>query len=307
MAQRSAPSTSSDPSRSAKVAAAGAVVTRAGDDLPEVLLVHRPSYDDWSLPKGKVDPGEHPTRTAVREVEEETGLRVRLGPALRDQFYVVGHGRGARTKVVHYFVARVEGDDDVTGYRRGQEIDEVAWVPWLDALRLLTYPRDRDTVREAAALRRRADVLVVVRHGHARARKSWRRDDRVRPLTAAGARQAERLVPLLESYGVRRVLSSSSTRCVQTLTPYAEAHDRRLHTREELSEEGASASGVAEVIDDLRSRTGPAVVCTHRPVLPLVYDALGTHAARLEPGGLLVVHRRSGLVLAADELPAPRG
>ncbi len=179
MAQRSAPSTSSDPSRSAKVAAAGAVVTRAGDDLPEVLLVHRPSYDDWSLPKGKVDPGEHPTRTAVREVEEETGCGCGSARRCATSSTSSATAVAPAPRSCTTFGARVEGDDDVTGYRRGQEIDEVAWVPWLDALRLLTYPRDRDTVREAAALRRRADVLVVVRHGHARARKSWRRDDRV--------------------------------------------------------------------------------------------------------------------------------
>ena len=82
------------------VRAAGAVVTRKGGD---VLLVHRPKYDDWSFPKGKLDPGEHATAAAVREVAEETGLDVRLGPALLAQRYRMSNGR---IKAVHYWVGR---------------------------------------------------------------------------------------------------------------------------------------------------------------------------------------------------------
>src|SRR5690606_17929564 len=105
------------------VVAAGAVVSRRGG---EVLLVHRPRYDDWSFPKGKLDPGEHLTVCAVREVEEETGLQVRLGAPLPGQRYPTG----GRMKSVHYWSARVVGDDDVQGYRRADEIDEVVWVSW---------------------------------------------------------------------------------------------------------------------------------------------------------------------------------
>ena len=91
------------------VVAAGAVVWRKGR---EVLLVHRPRYDDWSFPKGKLDRGERAAVAAVREVEEVTGLRVRLGRPLEDQVYPTGRGR----KRVHYWVGRVVGDDDVAGY-----------------------------------------------------------------------------------------------------------------------------------------------------------------------------------------------
>ena len=94
------------------VRAAGAVVTRKGGD---VLLVHRPRYDDWSFPKGKLDPGEHAVTAAVREVAEETGLDVRLGPPLPGQRYRLANGR---TKAVSYWTARVVGDDDVSRLRR---------------------------------------------------------------------------------------------------------------------------------------------------------------------------------------------
>ena len=94
---------------------------------PEVLLVHRPKYDDWSFPKGKLDPDEHVTTAAVREVAEETGLDVRLGPPL-SHAGVRRPQRPTRTKHVHYWAARVVGDDDVSTYRPNDEIDAVEWV-----------------------------------------------------------------------------------------------------------------------------------------------------------------------------------
>ena len=143
------------------VRAAGAVVTRKGGD---VLLVHRPKYDDWSFPKGKLDPGEHAVTAAVREVAEETGLDVRLGPALASQRYRMSNGRW---KSVDYWTARVVGSDDVSGYRVNDEIDAVEWVEWTAAMRRLTYPYDRETLTEARPLRRRTRALVVLRHGRA--------------------------------------------------------------------------------------------------------------------------------------------
>src|SRR6478672_7623769 len=118
-------------SRPGDVRAAGAVVLRKG----RVLLVHRPAYDDWSFPKGKLDPGETSTAAAVREVGEETGLRVRLGVPLSRQSYP----NGTRTKVVDYWVGRTVGDHDVSGYQVNSEIDEVAWVPLDRADQRLSY------------------------------------------------------------------------------------------------------------------------------------------------------------------------
>ncbi len=106
-----------------EILAAGAVVSRKG---PQVLLIHRPKYDDWSFPKGKLDPGEHAVTAAVREVAEETGVDVRLGPPLSDQRYLVGNGT-VRPKRVHYWAGRVVGDDDVSTYRPNDEIDDVGW------------------------------------------------------------------------------------------------------------------------------------------------------------------------------------
>ncbi|PKH37728.1 NUDIX hydrolase [Nocardioides alpinus] len=276
------------------VRAAGAVVTRKGGD---VLLVHRPKYDDWSFPKGKLDPGEHAVTAAVREVAEETGLDVRLGPALASQRYRMLSGRW---KSVEYWTARVIGSDDVTSYRVNDEIDAVEWVDWQAAMRRLTYPYDRDTLTEAWPLRRKTRALVVLRHGRARSRGGWKKDDRKRPLVQIGDTQAQRLVPLLAAFDVTSAHSSSSVRCVQTVTPYVDTTGWPTKLYDELSEEGSSAEAVVELVDSLLGSGESTVLCTHRPVLPTVLDALRVPDLTLDPGGMLVVHHRKGRIVATE-------
>jgi 8-oxo-dGTP pyrophosphatase MutT (NUDIX family)/phosphohistidine phosphatase SixA len=281
--------------RARNVVAAGAVVLGRGQ---RVLLVHRPRYDDWSFPKGKLDPAEHVTAAAVREIAEETGLHVRLSAPLTPHAYAVA---GGRTKVVHYWIGRCVGDDDVSGYRVNDEIDEVVWVPATEAMERLSYSFDRATLREALERRKKTQALVVLRHGDARARKSWRKDDRLRPLLRSGTLQAERLVPLLAAYDVTSVASSSSTRCVQTIAPYAGLSGVEPELYDGLSEEDATKESVDAVVEDLVDRGEGAVLCTHRPVLPQVFESLGLDKVKLEPGGLLVAHHRKGRVLAVEQ------
>ncbi len=281
---------------SREIVAAGAVVSRKG---PEVLLVHRPKYDDWSFPKGKLDPGEHAVTAAVREVAEETGLDVRLGPPLRDQEYAVGNGT-VRPKRVHYWVGRLVNGDDIDSYRPNNEIDQLVWLPLGRARDLLSYERDRDTLEQFVRLRKRSTPLVVLRHTRSRSRKSWRGDDRERSLTQAGELQADRLVPMLGAYGVERVVSSSSRRCWTSVAPYADVADLALEVTDDLAEEDATQAGVEAVVHDLLARKEPAVLCTHRPVLPGVFTALGVRDPALEPGAMLVVHHRNGRIVATE-------
>lgn len=123
--------------------AAGAVVLRDRDGVVEVLAIHRPRYDDWSLPKGKLDHGELHLDAARREVREETGYDCRLGAELPAVGY---RDRFGRAKEVRYWVATVAGDQ---GFAATDEVDERRWVPARDADALLTYAADRDLVRLA--------------------------------------------------------------------------------------------------------------------------------------------------------------
>lgn len=274
------------------VLAAGAIVLRKG----AVLLVHRPRYDDWSFPKGKLDPGEAREVAAVREVAEETGLRVRLGPPLSSQRYP----SGSRAKTVFYWVGRVVGDHDVSRYLVNDEIDGVRWVPVAEAGGLLSYPHDAQTLQEALGLRWRTRALVVLRHGDARGRKSWPDDDRLRPLVAAGEDQARAIIPLLEAYGVTRVVTSSSVRCAQTVAPYAKAIGVRPVEHDGLSEEGASVESVLDIVEEIVHSGEDTLLCTHRPLLPRVFDVLALEVDKLAPGELVVCHHRRGRVVATE-------
>ena len=279
------------------VRAAGVVVFRPGK---RVLLVHRPKYDDWSFPKGKLDRGEHVTAAAVREVAEETGLHVRLGPPLPDQDYPVAR----RRKHVSYWVGRAIGDPDVSGYRPNDEIDVVEWLPAEEAAARLTYDRDRETLAAALTLRQKTVAVVVLRHAEARSRKAWRKDDRARPLLAHGHLRAQHLVPVLAAYDVRHVLCSTSLRCEQTVAPYADTAGLDLDLTSWLSEEDAEPRAVRALVGDAVEQAAAAgrglVVCSHRPVLGAVATALGLADPGLEPGELMVAHVRKGRVRAVE-------
>lgn len=275
------------------VVAAGAVVVRNGK---QVLLVHRPRYDDWSFPKGKLDRGEHALTAAVREVEEETGLKVRLGPPLPDQRYSMGR----RWKTVHYWVGEAIDDDDISTYWPNAEIDDLKWVSVRKAPEVLTYPHDRRTLRKSLRKRPPSNALIIVRHASARSRRTWKQDDPLRPLLKTGVQQARRLVPLLAAYDATRVVTSPSERCLQTVVPYAENHGLKARKRPALSEESATPEGVSEVMADLIQRDENSVLCSHRPVLPLVFETLGMEPIKLDPGAFVVVHHRHGEVIATE-------
>lgn len=297
--------------RDRPLTAAGAVTWRRAAPRPsdsgrrpvEVLLVHRPRYDDWTFPKGKPDPDEDLVATAVREVAEETGQRIRLGHPLPDTHYRVAGG----PKRVSYWAARVVGPA-ATPFEPNREIDEVRWVRPGQARRLLSYDHDHDLLESFLDLRdakaHRTRTLVVVRHGKAKAREAWRDDDALRPLTLVGRRRADALVPLLEAYGVRRVLTSPAVRCASTVEPYARSIDAFLRLDDRLTEQTRRAD-VRRCVDAVLDTKSPAVLCGHRPTLPWVFEALGVDAPDLAPGEGVVLHLRRGAVVASEPLGRP--
>jgi 8-oxo-(d)GTP phosphatase len=278
------------------VVAAGAVVLRRRNG-GEVLLVHRPKYDDWAWPKGKQDPGEHVTATAVREVLEETGVEVRLGRPLPRQLYLVS---GGRAKHVHYWTGWVVGDEDVSGYAANSEIDQVTWVGFDKARRMLTYADDVALLERVEKHPKRTTALVVLRHTRARKRDNWSGDDAERPLSQQGRDDAEQLIPVLSAYGVTRIVSSDSARCLQTVQPYAADHVLTVDGQPGLSEEDWTPESVSGVVGELLAGKENAVLCSHRPVLPEILAALGVDEEPLAPGEMVVCQHRKGRIVAVE-------
>lgn len=309
------------------VLAAGAVVWRKHKGEVEVLLVHRPSYDDWAWPKGKLERGETLPACAVREVEEETGVRVILGQPLPTVRYRLKDGR---RKENHYWAATV-ADDDVPGARARpavkraptREVDEVRWVPARKAAQLLTYPHDRDALftllDDLAEEQLATHIFLLVRHARAKKRDAYTGKEKDRPLTAKqGRRQADRLVALLSAYGVDTLVSSPWQRCTATLTPYLEESGLQLATAKVLSERGheKNPDGTRRLVKEIVG-TGRVALCSHRPVLPTILSELAEqcpyrlrerlpqHDPWLQTAEVLVVHmsarRRSGLRVVALE------
>jgi 8-oxo-(d)GTP phosphatase len=295
--------------RGAVVEAAGAVVWRRGaDERVEVLLIHRPKYDDWSFPKGKLEPGEQAPGAAVREVREETGIRVRLGPPLPVVRYPLASGAD---KVVRYWAAtpRDSGDSgdsgdkaqpgDSAAFEPNHEVDAVGWFGLDEGLRQLTHPHDRALLDHLRPVSTRP--LVVLRHAHAVNRARWSGPDIDRPLSEEGTVEAEHLLPTLDAYGIRRVVSSPARRCVATVLPYAAHHQLEVGVDPAFAEEVAAAL-VREPTLRLCDGSAPTVLCTHRPTVPAVLEALGVEPIFLEPAELAVVHLHDGAPLAVEHL-----
>ncbi len=267
-----------------------------------MLLVHRPRWEDWSFPKGKLDPDERSYAAALREVFEETGLTVRLGPRLPDTTYIVS---GGQSKVVNYWCAKTVGGSDVSTYERNAEIDDLAWLPLSRAARELSYPYDVDLLEEFATTAYDTSPLIVIRHAHARSRRAWRADDSERPLKADGKEESHRLVPLLRAYGIKRVVTSDAIRCLDTVLPYVNDVDTKLRIDRSLSEDAFDADRLTARIHKELAAARPVAVCSHRPVLPAIYEALGIESEALEPAGLSVIHRSKGRVRAVEHYSAP--
>ena len=306
MASVSAPSTRGVQIPGRPILAGGAVVTREHSLRgTEVVIVHRKRYDDWTLPKGKVEAGESVPVCAVREVHEETGVTIRLGVPLDSITYEAGN---AGLKKVDYW-----GGVVLDSVRRAPdaEVDVVSWLPVRAALSRLTYSHDHFLVQQYLE-QPPTTPLIILRHAKAMDRKDWSRKDSARPINTRGRRQARLLVPMLDAYGVTKLVSSTSTRCVATVLPYAQEHELPIETHSLLSEEEGenNPKGVGRLLRKVRAatlKTGePTAVCVHRPVLPHILDALDIAPATLVTGELLVAHLTSKGTVHALERHRPQ-
>jgi 8-oxo-(d)GTP phosphatase len=277
---------SSGSKESRLIRAAGAVAWRPGADgeEPEVLLVHRKKYDDWSLPKGKTEPGEPLPVTAVREVFEEGGARLILGRRLTS----VRYQAGGRPKRVHYWAARV-CDVDAAAVPNS-EVDQVAWLPPARARERASYEHDVRVLDDFTSQRADTVPLILLRHAEAIPKSAWDGDDTERPLDASGRADAKILGPLLVTFAPEaQVITSLAVRCLDTLRPYAELTGAEVRVERALHA-GSSGTGPADsaaVIADAIRSGEPAVCCAHRENLPelqaAAIGALGPPDTALPP------------------------
>jgi 8-oxo-dGTP pyrophosphatase MutT (NUDIX family)/phosphohistidine phosphatase SixA len=293
------------PGEPVAVTAAGALPWRLNKDQLEVLLIHRPRYDDWSWPKGKIDAGETVPECAVREVREEIGLSASLGIPLPPIHYHVASG----LKVVYYWAVRINGDKLVPD---GKEVDSVMWCAPEKAARLLSNPSDVAPLEYLQDAHERGELntwpLLVLRHAKAKPRSSWSKAEGERPLAATGNRQAKAVGRLLQAWKPARVVTSPWLRCVATVAPYAKAAGAKVKLAEALTEHRhqRNPKKTAAVVAALFDKQRPVVVCTHRPALPTVFGQLTNHMPQslaallpaqepyLSPGEIVVCHVAPG-------------
>jgi 8-oxo-dGTP pyrophosphatase MutT (NUDIX family)/phosphohistidine phosphatase SixA len=259
------------------IKAAGGVAWRQGPDgEPEILLVHRKKYDDWSLPKGKNEPGEPLPVTAVREVLEEGGARLALGRRLISVRYNVG----GRPKRVHYWAARVLSVDERAV--PNPEVDEIAWVPAARAVERVSYVHDHGVLADFTARPAGTVPLILLRHSKALAKGAWKRSDAVRPLDDSGRSDAKALADLLACFAPRpRLISSPALRCADTLRPLSDLTgapvrvEPALYIHHDSSRTSAaySSTPITALVREAIASGEPTVICAHRENLPALQDA----------------------------------
>jgi len=276
------------------VLAAGGVPMRQRDGRTQLLLIHRPRHDDWTLPKGHIEPGEHPLVAALREVNEETGIAVRPGPPLPALAYPLADDR---TKLVRFWAAvPLDGQPETPAAIDVKEVDRVEWVDATQAYDTLTYEDDRQILD--SALRSFADgrlpvPVIVLRHAHAKNRGRWTGPDELRPLATRGHQEAVRLAAIVAAYHPGRVVSSDSLRCRQTVQPFAATADMAIDDDHRLSEDTSPRKirrAVNEAVETAIGSGQAIVLCSHRPTMPDMFAALEIPVVSLTPGSFVVAH-----------------
>jgi 8-oxo-dGTP diphosphatase len=289
------------------ILAAGAVVWRSvdGSSHVEVAIIHRPRYDDWSLPKGKVDPGETEPAAAVREVYEEIGHRVHLGHALAAVRYPVLQG----VKRVRYWAARDLGGE----FTANAEVDDLVWMPANDAMGKMSYPHDRKVLRRFTKVPADTKTVLIVRHGTAGRKKRYKGDDRNRPLDKHGRAQAELLVGQLLAFGPTSLYATDRLRCIQTIEPLADELGLDITLEPTLTEEAylQDRAKARHRFLEIAATDGTPVICSQGKVIPDLIqwwcerDRVKPDKSRNGKGSTWVLSMHAGKLIDADHIASP--
>ena len=291
------------------IQAAGAVLWRWDKKKEiEIALIHRPRYDDWSLPKGKLEKGESHIACAFREVLEETGITAIFGPELGQTLYKV---EGA-PKVARYWSA--QAPDTPEGKPDPKEVDQIKWASPKEAKKILTNKDDCKIIDFFLEFGPDTTPLVLLRHAKAVKREEWDGDDGDRPLDIVGQRQAKKFLPNFLPYDLQEIHSSDAMRCLETLEYLAKALQAKTTVTQDLSEYGYSRDKESPIkyTKKLLKKGVSVLVCSHNPILPkMVKELIGKKNfknldyEKLSPGDAWVLHHRDGEIVAIDWVLAP--
>jgi len=289
------------------ILASGAVLWRFvdGSSDVEVAIIHRPRYDDWSLPKGKLDPGETESAAAVREIYEETGQRAHLGRALGTVNYPIPLG----VKHVRYWAARALGGEFVAH----AEVDEMVWLSVTDAIGKLSYPHDRKVLRRFTKLPADTKTVLIVRHGTAGSKKRYKGDDRDRPLDESGRAKAKLLVSQLLAFGPTSLHAADRMRCVQTIKPLAGELGAEITLEPTLTEEAywQDQDRARRRVLEIAAAEGTPVICTQGKVIPDLIrwwterEGIRPAKSRNRKGSTWVLSLADGKLVSADHIASP--
>jgi 8-oxo-(d)GTP phosphatase len=283
--------------------AAGALLWRENSELKiEIALIHRPRYDDWSLPKGKIEEGESSLRCAFREVIEETGITPQFGRELGS----VEYKEPAGLKRVKYWAAKALTDE----FLANEEVDEIKWLNPADALALGTHVSDKTIIKNFLTQEPRTDTLIIVRHTKALERGDWDAEDSKRTLDERGITQSEQLIQHLEPFGIDEIYSSNYIRCVQTVTPLAQSRGLKITEIPNLNEANFEFDPERAIsfANAVKQDEKNILICSHNPVIPTMLRGIlntklkNKDLIKLEPGDAWIVHRVCGEIVGLDFL-----
>ena len=290
------------------ISAAGAVVWRKHkDNFTEVAIIHRPKYDDWSFPKGKIEVGESLIACAHREVLEETNLQTEFGPHLGQVEYFTPDG----LKKVTYWSAKVIGEKP---FRTNTEVDQLKWIPITKVIEVLTNETDKEIFDKFVKVKFNSKPFILLRHAKAITRDEWQGEDDDRPLSSSGQNQAMRLLSTYQVFNIDQIHSSDAVRCYDTVKSMAKGLDIKLEVSSKLSENTykKDKEKAFDYVRELIKEDKSILICSHNPILPKMLNKLTKKSEieadedKLSPADGWVIHRSGKEIIQIDRLDSPK-
>ena len=292
---------------SSQILAAGAVLWRKSEKKKiEVLIIHRPKYDDWTFPKGKAEVGEPLIACAYREVLEETNIETTFGPYLGEVEYLTNDGK----KKVSFWSAKVIKEKE---FNPNAEVDQLKWVEVTKVKELLTLDTDRKILEQFLQIEPDTKPLVLLRHAKAVTRDEWQGEDDDRPLDSYGQNQAKRLLAMYQVFNLEQIHSSDAVRCYDTVVAIAKGLNIKLEVTGKLSESTfkKDKEKAFDYAKDLMKLNESVLLCSHNPILPKMLNKLTKKSevdadeGKLLPADGWVIHRIGKEVIQIDRIDSP--